>query len=49
MNRKPAAWHCNCRKPLGSYKLNDATLERCPICGVARYSDPTLAKKMKLA
>jgi hypothetical protein len=41
MKAKPAAWHCNCRRPLGPYKLNQAQLTRCPACGVARHSDPT--------
>jgi hypothetical protein len=45
MNEKRAAWHCNCRNPLGPYKLNDAALKRCPVCGVARHNDPTLAPK----
>jgi hypothetical protein len=41
-------WHCNCRKPLGPYQLNPARLERCPSCGVARHSDPTVAANAKL-
>lgn len=45
MNQKHTAWHCNCRKALGPYKLNDPALERCPVCGVARHSDPTLTPK----
>jgi hypothetical protein len=41
-------WHCNCRKPLGPYQLNSAHLMRCPSCGVARHSDPTVAANAKL-
>ena len=41
MKARPEAWHCNCRQPLGPYKLNDAQLTRCPTCGVRRHSDPT--------
>jgi hypothetical protein len=42
-------WYCNCRKPLGPYRLNSAHLERCPSCGVARHSDPTVAANAKLS
>ena len=43
MREKPGLWHCNCRTPLGPYQLNSAHLKRCPVCGVARHSDPTVA------
>jgi hypothetical protein len=49
MKAKPAAWHCNCRQPLGPYKLNHARLTRCPVCGVARHSDPTVRANTKIA
>jgi hypothetical protein len=49
MKAEPAAWHCNCRRPLGRYKLNHARLMRCPSCGVARHSDPTARANTKLA
>jgi hypothetical protein len=45
----PGLWHCNCRTPLGPYQLNSAQLTRCPVCGVARHSDPTVAANVKLA
>jgi len=46
---RPAPWHCNCRQPLGPYKLNHAQLTRCPACGVARHSDPTADANTKVA
>lgn len=49
MKAQPAAWHCNCRQPLGPYKLNHAELTHCPACGVARHSDPTARAKTKVA
>jgi hypothetical protein len=49
MKAKPAAWHCNCRQPLGPYKLNHAQLMRCPSCGVARHSDPAARANRKVA
>jgi hypothetical protein len=49
MRAKPAAWHCNCRQPLGPYKLNRQELTRCPTCGVARHSDPTVRANTKVA
>jgi hypothetical protein len=47
--REPAEWHCNCRQPLGPYKLNQAQLTRCPDCGVPRHSDPTARANTKVA
>jgi hypothetical protein len=49
MKANPAAWHCNCRQPLGPYNLNHAQLARCPACDVARHSDPTARANAKLA
>ena len=49
MKEEPSAWHCNCRKLLGPYQLNPAELRRCTVCGVARHTDPTVTKSMKLA
>jgi hypothetical protein len=49
MKEKPEAWHCNCRKLLGPYRLNLAHLMRCAVCGVAPHSDPTVTKNAKLA
>jgi hypothetical protein len=48
MKERPGPWHCNCRKPLGPYKLNSAHLNRCPVCGVARHRDPTVAANLRL-
>jgi hypothetical protein len=47
MKAKPAPWHCNCRQPLGPYKINPAQLTRCSACGVARHSDPTARANTK--
>jgi hypothetical protein len=47
MKAGPAPWHCNCRQPLGPYKLNPAQLTRCPACGVARHRDPTARANTK--
>jgi hypothetical protein len=49
MREKAGLWYCNCRKPLGPYQLNSAHLKRCPVCGVARHRDPTVAANVRLA
>jgi hypothetical protein len=49
MKARPTGWHCNCREPLGPYKLNDAQLTHCPACGVARHDDPTVGATTKHA
>jgi hypothetical protein len=49
IREKPGLWHCNCRKLLGPYQLNSAHLKRCPVCGVARHRDPTVAANVRLA
>ena len=37
----PTAWQCTCRELQGPYRLNDAHLTRCPVCGDARHREPT--------
>jgi hypothetical protein len=49
MKARHTAWHCDCRTPLGPYRLNHAHLVRCLVCGVARYSDPAVGANTKVA
>jgi hypothetical protein len=49
MKEKASAWHCNYRELLGPYQLKLAELTGCAVSGVARHSDPTVTKGVKLA
>jgi len=49
IHARPTAWHCTCREPPGTYRLNDAHLTRCPVCGVPRRDKPAAGRQRAFA